>query len=485
MRMWQWLLALLLVLATAVACAGQPFEDTPPPAPPTVEQPEDPPQDPPQDPPPSQPPEEEPDPPHETTTQTVNYLPDWENFPNPERGFHDEIELAVNRTVHVGTETTLVRSYVRLDDYRTRDLPQDLLNDLQLGFDAVRNAGLKVIPRFTYNWGTDDEASLAQALRHIDQLTPLLRRNADVIAVLQAGFIGRWGEWHGAESQLTDRASKRRIAEALLQALPPERMLQIRAPFHIRHVLDSDALFEPARAFTPDNQARIGLVNDCFLAGSDDVGTFPRDSDVAYTHALTPFTVTGGETCSHPAYGERQECPNALQELADFNWDYLNSGYYAGVLNKWRTGGCFAEIERRLGYRFELLQSELETSPGAQPVLRLKVQNSGFGKLYNPRPLQLILTNAETGEQRTETIAPDARLALPLAGEQTTIPFYLPADLPAGSWQLGIALPDGSASLAANPAYSIRFAALDELTGSPLWNSSTGVNSLGLTLQLD
>ena len=207
---------------------------------------------------------------------------------------------------------------------------------------------------------------------------------------------------------------------------------------------------------------------------------------MAYTLALTTFTVTGGETCSHPADGNRQECPNALRELADFNWDYLNSGYNVGVLNGWRNGGCFPEIERRLGYRYELLQAALDTGPaGTPPVLRLTIRNSGFGKLYNPRPLQLVLTDLASGARRTLTMAADARLALPLSGELTTIPFELPADLPSGSWQLGIALPDGSASLADNPAYSIRFASVDPATGSTLWNNATGINSLGLTLELD
>ena len=458
-------LALIMLLMTAAACAVQPLQPPPPAAPPPVELPA---------------------PREGARRQIVRYLPDASNFPNPERGFHDEIELIDVRGIDVPDSITLLRSYVRLDEYRNSDLPQELLDQLQRGFDVVRDSGKKVIPRFAYNFGPAPDTSLDWALRHIEQLTPLLRRNADVIAVLQAGFIGRWGEWHGAESQLTDRASKRRIAGALLEALPPERMLQIRTPFHIRHVLASDDLFEPARAFTAHDQARIGLVNDCFLAGRDDVGTFPSDYDVPYTRAHTPFTVTGGETCSHPEIGNRQECANALRELAEFNWDYLNRGYNTDVLNGWRSGNCYPEIERRLGYRFELLQSALDTGPpGSPPVLRLTIRNSGFGKLYNPRPLQLVLTNGATGEHRTVTIAPDARLALPLAGELTTVPYELPGDLPAGSWQLAIALPDGSASLAGNPAYSIRFAAVDPVSGSPLWNGASGVNELGLTLQLD
>lgn len=469
--------SLAILVLFAVACSSEPQPLTQEPAPP-----------PPADnvPPPNVDPVPDPAPNPVTGRTTVSYQPDTSDFSNPERGFHEDVRLLTDTSVRVSEPITLVRGLVYLDQYRHSDLPEHLLNNLQRGFDAVRRSGVKVVPRFMYNSGPAPDAPLETVLRHIEQLTPILRENADVISVLHAGFIGRWGEWHGSEYGLTTVENKRRIATELLEALPEDRMIQIRSPWHIRHVLGSNELFEPGTAFDGSAQSRIGFLNDCFLAGSDDAGTFDGYEFVEYAQAMAPYTVTGGETCSIPPAGDRQECPNAIGELGVYGWDYLNRNFYAGTINKWRNDGCFDEISRRLGYRFELQQAELDVPAAGNPaVLTLNIHNTGFGKLYNPRPLQIILTNEATGVSRTVTVASDARQVMPLSDEEATIQVELPTDLAAGNWQLAVALPDGYASLQDNPAYSIRFASRDAASGASIWDPATGTNRLGISLSFE
>lgn len=79
---------------------------------------------------------------------------------------------------------------MRLDDYRTQPLDSSRLSALRAGFADVRTHGIKVILRFTYNSSYDADASREQIIEHIAQLTSILHDNADVIAVMQAGFIG-------------------------------------------------------------------------------------------------------------------------------------------------------------------------------------------------------------------------------------------------------------------------------------------------------
>jgi hypothetical protein len=53
------------------------------------------------------------------------------------------------------------------------------------------------VVRFAYNQDQTSpfaEPIKARILAHIEQLKPLLKTNSDVIAVLQQGFIGAWGE---------------------------------------------------------------------------------------------------------------------------------------------------------------------------------------------------------------------------------------------------------------------------------------------------
>ena len=149
------------------------------------------------------------------------------------------------------------------------------------------------------------------------------------------------------------------------------------------------------------------------------------------------------------------------------------------MLDGWRPD-CFAEVSRRLGYRFELLGASLE-SAGTDATLTLGLRNRGFGKLYNPRPLELLLVSGT--EVRHITLAEDARRVLPLSGETIDRLSFRLTDLPIGDWQLELALPDAAHNLQDNPAYSIRLASTDP-GGNSVWNGLRGSNRLGLSLQV-
>lgn len=373
---------------------------------------------------------------------------------------------------------------MRLDDYRTNPtLPSSLLNAVRSGLDKVRAGGVKVVPRFAYNFGQAPDASLDVVLEHIKQVAPILEEHSDVIAVLHAGFIGAWGEWHGSTNGLTTPANKKAIGEALLAALPDTRMIQVRAPFHRRDIVGAPS--SQIEAFGASGQARIGFLNDCFLSSDSDAGTYGGDQtrDRSEAKDFSRYTVTGGETCEIGYGTPRQKCDVALKELAEFHWDYLNADYYVNILNDWRTEGCFDEIERRLGYRIAL-QSGAATSrvaPGGVLSVDLRARNDGFGKVYNPRPIDLVLRNTASGEVTIMRAAADARPLLPLAGEARTIELSvsLPNDLAPGAYALLLSLPDAASTLAKDVRYSVRLANVG------LWDDETGFHDLGLTVQVE
>ena len=127
---------------------------------------------------------------------------------------------------------TLVQAYCYLTEFADKPISDEKLTRLQESFDNLRRRGLKAVLRFAYEraTGVKEGPTLDWILRHIDQLQPLLRRNVDVVYVLQAGFIGAWGEWHSAARIANDYAPRAAIIKRLLEALPEERMLQVR-PF--------------------------------------------------------------------------------------------------------------------------------------------------------------------------------------------------------------------------------------------------------------
>ena len=174
----------------------------------------------------------------EPATVTHTYAPSDASLLNPERGFFTPYEFPGTPGFSPlrATGNTLVHLNIRLDDWRGTDIPQDALDGLDSNFSDIRDAGVKAIIRFAYNQGpypdSEPDATKSQILRHIEQLTPLLQKNTDVIAWVEAGFIGAWGEWHTSTNGLDNLTDKRDILNALLAAIP-NRYVQVRYPANI------------------------------------------------------------------------------------------------------------------------------------------------------------------------------------------------------------------------------------------------------------
>jgi len=402
------------------------------------------------------------------------------NFLNPERGFYTDVNIMQNSGFS-GVRNqgyTLVRSTVRLDDYRNGPIPESVLSALRSNMQRLRDGGVKISIRFAYNFGYAADAPLNIVLQHIDQLTPILRDYSDVIAVLEAGFIGTWGEWHSSTNGLLATALKQQITQALLAAIPASRMINIRTPGHRRDAVGSPT----ASAFDGSAQSRIGFLNDCFVSSSSDAGTYLSDQDRREAQEYSQYTVVGGETCEIEFGSARQTCPESLAELARYHWDYLSSDYYPGVINNWRSQGCLPEMERRVGYRLALVSGAVTSTvqPGGVLTLDLVMRNDGFGKVYNPRPIDVVLRNRATGAVQTVRAVSDARKMLPLAGEARTIQLSVnvPGSLAAGEYDVLLNLPDAASVLARDVRCSLR------LANTGTWEESSGYNNLGLTTRV-
>lgn len=165
---------------------------------------------------------------------------------------------------------TLAQTYCYLNRFADKPISRAKLNVLQGSMDRIRENGLKMVLRFAYekNMKREGGPKLATVLEHIDQLAPVIRKNTDVIFVMQAGFVGAWGEWHnGTHISLGDHKSLAAIVARILEVLPVDRMTQVRVPKYKRNVLTQPILggFEkvgPRFAHTDRPAARIGFNND-------------------------------------------------------------------------------------------------------------------------------------------------------------------------------------------------------------------------------
>ncbi len=392
---------------------------------------------------------------------------------NPERGFFTPYELpspAGFSSVRI-TGNTLAHLNIFLNDYRESDLPEELLNGLQTNFDDIREAGIKAIIRFAYNEGpypdTEPDASKSQILRHIEQLTPLLQTNTDVIAWVEAGFIGAWGEWHTSTNGLDNIQDKQEILTALVAAIP-NRYVQVRYPANIIEMYPN-----PEEAVT----ARVAHHNDCFLSSETDVGTYERDGentierDQAYLTELTRFTPMSGETCA--PFPPRSECANAIQEMELLHFSAINEAYHKGIIRSWEDGSCLQEITDRMGYRLSLTSADFNEQVRPSGILNLAVaiENKGFASIINERPLVVVLFNDSERYEVTTSI--DPRTWQP-GTSSFSIQLHIPSNADEGEYQLALWLPDAYETLRDNPLYAIQFA--NENT----FDEATGFNSLGI-----
>lgn len=402
---------------------------------------------------------------------------------NPERGFFDAVDLlSTSGFSHVRTKgMTVAMAHPLLKSYINKPIPQSFLDQLAGGLQRVRAARIKIILRFRYDegetWPSYDpatqESTIDWMISHMNQLGPIVRDYADVIAVMQAGFIGPWGEWHSSDKTAADR---RRLLEAQLAWLPKSRMTQVRAPKYMLGIYGSQPVTEE-EAFAPlaqkTDKARIGFYDDGLLASATDLGTFSGDTAAlkAYTETWTRYTSSSGETAVwDPTYanGER-----AIQELGRFHWTLLNSLYNTTVINNWKTSGHYPEIRRRLGYRFSLASASWTSSvaPGGELDLVVKIRNTGFARLVNPRPVHAVLTNGSITHVAALDDADPTRW-MPGGTAELQARLRVPATLPPGSYRLALWLPDDSPVLRPVSDYAIRFA------NDGVWEPATGYNRL-------
>lgn len=425
----------------------------------------------------------------------ISLQPTGEDFPNPERGFYrfatDPARITATSLQYVVDDgQRLVYTPADLSAWRTRDLPATYLNKLNTGFANLRKQGLKAVLRFAYNYPeTEDDylnardATLSRVKRHITQLTPVLQANADVIAVMQGGFIGAWGEWHTSSNNLTSHVNKAAVRDALLAALPSQRTLQVRYPADVMR-------WHP----NPATITRIGLHNDCFLASPDDVGTYfsddPAESAALRLYAQQAGAVTGavgGETCYPPEVAQaRMRCQDILAEGAAYRMSYLNRDYYDGFFTQWQAEGCMADVSKKLGYRLEL-QTVAHSS--AAPVggtlhWSLALANQGWAQPMNARSLVLYLVDANQQATPLPLAGTDLRQALSGQTLQLSGSVALPASLPAGSYQVRLAAPDAAPALADKPAYALRFANADQAASGVQWLPAQGQIALGSAVQI-
>lgn len=338
---------------------------------------------------------------------------------NPERGLYSthEVHSDQDTPLSVGdvkarrtTGHSILLLEFYLTDYMGSNMSARYVKNIQANLDALREGGVKAIVRFAY---TQDEnadpkdAPVEQVLKHVAQLKPTLQKYEDVIFVLQAGFVGVWGEWYYTTNFIfnpktsAEHKPRKQLTDALLDALPASRQIEIRTPA-FKQKMYSFALKDSLTAATAHDgslSSRLAGHNDCFGADASDRGTFSSDDDRQYWKAETRYTIMGGETCAVSNYCL---CDQTLKDLKDYHWTYLHDGYNQDVLSRWKKDGCFKDIEKNLGYRLVLKDAFYGNVQAGKPCqVTLRFFNKGYAAPMNPREAWLIWAGSDGKKVKT------------------------------------------------------------------------------------
>jgi|SRR5882724_3290047 len=439
-------------------------------------------------------------------TQSKTFSSITTDFPNPERGFSRIVsqnltDLWVEGLVaHRDAGYRMVSHRQLLSDYvNTPVLPQSFLNALNAGAALHRATGTKMAMQFSYdNTGGGAEPTLTTILGHIAQLKPFFTANADVIAVVHAGFLGTYGEWAfstepSVGNPTPSAAARVAVRDALLAAVDKSTQIAWRT-------LDDLKAWYPtplsaSQAFTGTDQARSGIHNDCFLSNPDDSGTYwaPGAADTgrtlsnlfrAYHAQASNWTSTGGENCSD---GQYKLCADVLNDGALYHWRYLRDDWGTVYDDAWKAQGCYPQIQTSLGYRFQLdaISHPQSATAGNAINIAIDLRNVGWAGILSARKLVITLQNRTTGALIAGS-AGDMRYLPPQATSSTrvVVPVSIPVSAGAGDYDVYVSMPDIGTSTRNNPYFAVRFANADNSAKGQAWEAANFRLKAGTTVSI-
>jgi hypothetical protein len=454
--------------------------------------------------------------------RSLSFREDKSLFGNPDRGLaiqmqdSGDTELPYEFDVYLdyfagfrddyGT-TTIVPAYY-LGDWKRRPLPDSFLERLDADFDAARENGYKIAPRFQYATDfsfpysgaeAEKDAPAGRIIGHLEQMAPVLKANADVLSFAIFGMIGpygeQWNSFHGnvdisgvtASGKTEANGRTDAIFDAMLDALPEDRMMTVRYPSLKQSFLaEEDGVLDTATldrdaAWTGSDRARIGFNNDSSLNPN-----FPEKDrapeDLAYLAEEGRYVVGIGFPDAQAGTGiglpnnEGSLTPRQMREgIYDGDWDLFGSPPHE-LLGLELDDPRVRDVIRDMGYRLRLTDGEIETRERAGETLSLSldVANEGSGSLFNPRDVAVVFRHIRTGETFTHEVVADDRGNLtyfPHPGETRSwdIDVPVPEDAAAGRYHVLLHLPDPHPRIADRPDYAIRLA-------NEGWEPETGMN---------
>lgn len=411
----------------------------------------------------------------------------------------------------------LVRGDTNIGAFKSSPISGGALSTLTTNFAAARNIGVKVIPRFAYDFSgqTNPDASVTQIQAHLVQLSPILYANRDVIYAIEAGFIGQYGEWHDSGSSgNNNRANRNAVRDALLSAVPPEIKVLFRYPMDLLVWNGSANGLTPATAFTGTLMDRCGNHNDCWMADAKDVGTYENAgfqfgdwNNPSYGSPLnartfisqqTEYQPYGGETCNAGAM--RLNCSGGTDnagllggisnEGPRYHASYLNLNYYTAFYTQWFNDGCFNTVRRSFGYNIVLdsLTHPDSIARGSVALFKVTLRNVGYGRVIDLSRLGIWLSNGANNIRAQSSAQLRQLPSQATSGTVFLVAVTIPTNAVVASYNVHIDFPDmydrSTGSFASSNPNAFKKQPMNANNGGQVWDATNYRFTTGTTISI-
>lgn len=211
------------------------------------------------------------------------------------------------------TQSTTYVLYLYPGEYRGKHLGEDFYKTTQKIFDWCRERKIQILLRFAYfaeGVYNDRTPTTDELMMHINDLAEngIIERNKDIIHVFQAGFIGKYGEWH-SDNPPADRSL---IFNTFMnKLLPKDVYVQVRQPDYKDYISDDNPL-----------KKMIGFNNDGWFGIQDTT----QLGNQGFSYGLPAWERAVSEAAYTPQDGELY----FSQELQNKNGQYPDG--YACIL---------------------------------------------------------------------------------------------------------------------------------------------------------
>ena len=374
----------------------------------------------------------------------------------------------------------------------TGPLSQTILSDMNTRIAAYAGTGVRVMPRFIYNFGptagrSAKDAPINVIAENVGQIAPVVLQNKDLIFALEAGFIGTWGEWHDSTNGNDTAKAQAIVLKEELSYFSGLFPILVRSP---------GDLIEYTGTLTP--QAGLGIHDDYYASASDDGGTFDScerneghclssytaSQLASYTAAVSKSTMFVGEFGA--LYPNLQTCSALDAYSYMFHPQSIAiEPFPATVGRNLQKEGCATSFYNKVGTRIEVQRATIigNPIPNGQLYISLTMANTGYGRVIRPRPATLVFVSSGkiVGQIPMALSTMDLRelaSSSPPTPHTFEVNVALPASFPtSGSVSLAVLIPDPAPSLKAQPAYVLPLNSLDQ-NGNPIFDPATGYNTI-------